>query len=106
MLHLNALGRTRRCRQRSLSHDPARSLRQRYERSIVMNQSFNGKVALVTGAGSGMGLATAKAFAEASASVVLADIQEEAVRAAAEQLIADGRKALAIRCDVSDDVHG
>src|SRR6266704_2027512 len=77
--------------------------RQHYERSLVMNESFNGKVALVTGAGSGMGLATAKAFAEAGASVVLADIQEEAVRAAAEQLIADGRKALAIRCDVSDD---
>src|SRR5438132_12263249 len=68
-----------------------------------MNLSFENKVALVTGAGSGMGLATAKAFAEAGASVVLADIQEEAVRAAAEQLIADGRKALAIRCDVSDD---
>ena len=67
------------------------------------NGSFAGKVALVTGAGSGMGLATAKAFAEAGASVVLADIQEEAVRAAAEQLIADGRKALALRCDVSDD---
>ena len=70
-----------------------------------MNESFNGKVALVTGAGSGMGLATAKAFAEAGASVVLADSQEEAVRAAAEQLIADGRKALAIRCDVTDDVQ-
>jgi len=70
-----------------------------------MNESFNGKVALVTGAGSGMGLATAKAFAEAGASVVLADSHEEAVRAAAEQLIADGRKALAIRCDVTDDVQ-
>jgi len=70
-----------------------------------MNESFNGKVALVTGAGSGMGLATAKAFAEAGASVVLADSHEEAVRAAAEQLIADGRKALALRCDVTDDVQ-
>ena len=68
-----------------------------------MNESFNGKVALVTGAGSGMGLATAKAFAEAGASLVLADIQEEAVRAEASQLEASGRKALAIRCDVSDD---
>jgi NAD(P)-dependent dehydrogenase (short-subunit alcohol dehydrogenase family) len=73
------------------------------ERSIVMNASFNGQVALVTGAGSGMGLATAKAFAEAGAAVVLADIQEDAVRAAAEQLIAEGRTALAMRCDVSDD---
>src|SRR5256712_6980959 len=70
-----------------------------------MNLSFENKVALVTGAGSGMGLATAKAFAEAGASVVLADIQEEAVRAAAEQLIAGGRKALAIRCDVTDDAQ-
>src|SRR2546429_2656887 len=68
-----------------------------------MNLSFENKVALVTGAGSGMGLATAKAFAEAGASVVLADIQEEAVRAEASQLEASGRKALALGCDVSDD---
>ena len=70
-----------------------------------MNESFDGKVALVTGAGSGMGLATAKAFAEAGASVVLADINEEAVRAAAEQLNAGGRKALAVRCDVTDEAQ-
>ena len=72
---------------------------------MTMNQngSFAGKVALVTGAGSGMGLATAQAFAEAGASVVLADIQEEAVRAEASQLEASGRKALALGCDVSDE---
>ncbi len=70
-----------------------------------MNECFDGKVALVTGAGSGIGLATAKAFVEAGASVVLADSHEEAVRAAAEQLIAGGRKALAIRCDVTDDAQ-
>lgn len=68
-----------------------------------MNLSFENKVALVTGAGSGMGLATAKAFAEAGASVVLADSNEESVHAAAKDLISAGHKALAIRCDVSDE---
>ena len=36
-------------------------------------KSFEGQVALVTGAGGGIGLATAVAFAEAGASVILAD---------------------------------
>ena len=67
--------------------------------------NFNGKVALVTGASSGMGLATAQAFAEADASVVLADFKEDAVRKAAEKLVNEGHRALAIRCDVSDDAQ-
>jgi NAD(P)-dependent dehydrogenase (short-subunit alcohol dehydrogenase family) len=68
-----------------------------------MNGSFDNKVALVTGAGSGIGLATARAFAEAGAAVVLADWHEEAVRAAAEELMAGGRKALAVRCDIAKE---
>src|ERR1700724_2868191 len=68
-----------------------------------MNISFENKVALVTGAGSGLGLATAKAFAVSGASVVLADTNEKAVRSAAEELSAQGHKALAIQCDVADD---
>lgn len=66
---------------------------------------FNGKVALITGAASGMGLATAHAFAEAGAAVVLADVEEDAVRAAAQTLVAAGHKALAVCCDVSDDAQ-
>jgi NAD(P)-dependent dehydrogenase (short-subunit alcohol dehydrogenase family) len=66
---------------------------------------FSGKVALVTGAAAGMGLATARAFAEAGAAVVLADFKEDAVKAAAGKLVAAGRKALAVRCDVSDDAQ-
>jgi NAD(P)-dependent dehydrogenase (short-subunit alcohol dehydrogenase family) len=66
---------------------------------------FSGKVALVTGAAAGMGLATANAFAEAGAAVVLADYKEDVVTAAAERLIAAGHKAIAIGCDVSDDVQ-
>src|SRR4051812_24306507 len=64
---------------------------------------FSGKVALVTGAASGMGLATARAFAEAGAAVVLADFKEDLVKAAAEELAAAGHRAIAVRCDVSDD---
>src|SRR5882757_6464394 len=70
-----------------------------------MNISFANKVALVTGAGSGLGLATAKAFAESGASVALADRNENAVRAAAEELAAGGHKTLAINCDVADDAQ-
>jgi NAD(P)-dependent dehydrogenase (short-subunit alcohol dehydrogenase family) len=70
-----------------------------------MNLSFENKVALVTGAGSGIGLATAKAFAASGAAVALADWNETAVRAAAEELAAKGHKTLAIHCDVADDAQ-
>src|SRR6266705_4351007 len=70
-----------------------------------MNLSFENKVALVTGAGSGMGLAAAQAFAAGGAAVALVDINESAVRAAAERLVAAGHKAIAIRCDVADEAQ-
>lgn len=72
---------------------------------IVMNITFEGKVALITGAASGLGLASARAFAEAGASVALADWNEDAAAAAADALIAEGRKAIAIQCDVADDAQ-
>jgi NAD(P)-dependent dehydrogenase (short-subunit alcohol dehydrogenase family) len=66
---------------------------------------FTGKVALVTGAASGMGLATAHAFAEAGASVALADFREDIVKAEAQKLTAAGHNAIAVLCDVSNDVQ-
>jgi NAD(P)-dependent dehydrogenase (short-subunit alcohol dehydrogenase family) len=75
--------------------------------SITNNNplDFNGKVTLVTGAAAGMGLATAQAFAEAGAAVVMADFREDAVKAGAQQLLATGHRAIAVRCDVSDDAQ-
>jgi NAD(P)-dependent dehydrogenase (short-subunit alcohol dehydrogenase family) len=67
-----------------------------------MNVCLKDRVALVTGAGAGIGLATAQAFAQAGAAVALADINEDAVRCAAERLLTAGHKALHIRCDVCD----
>jgi NAD(P)-dependent dehydrogenase (short-subunit alcohol dehydrogenase family) len=62
---------------------------------------FHGQVAVVTGASSGMGLDTVRAFATAGAAVVLADIDENALRAATDELTAAGHQALAVTCDVA-----
>jgi NAD(P)-dependent dehydrogenase (short-subunit alcohol dehydrogenase family) len=51
-----------------------------------VNLSFNDKVALVTGAAA-------------------ADVNENAVRSAAEELISSGHKAIAVRCDVADEAE-
>ena len=66
---------------------------------------FAGRVALVAGAGSGMGLATANAFAEAGAAVVLADVDEDALGAATEELTTAGHEAVGVTCDVADETQ-
>lgn len=70
-----------------------------------MNISFEGQVALVTGAASGMGLETAKDFAAAGAAVVLSDVNEAAVKEAAASLTKAGHKALGVRCDVANEAE-
>ena len=68
-----------------------------------MEITFKDQAALVTGAASGMGFAAAKAFAESGASVVLADVNSEAVEKAARELLAKGYPVLAVVCDVSKE---
>ena len=49
-----------------------------------MNITFEGKVALVTGAAGDIGLATARMFAEAGAAVALVDISKAVMERAEE----------------------
>lgn len=64
-------------------------------------KEFIDKVALITGAGSGMGRAVALAFAREAANIVVNDVDPERAGAVAREIEEMGRKALAVRCDIS-----
>ncbi|MBC7185435.1 MAG: 3-oxoacyl-[acyl-carrier-protein] reductase [Calditrichaeota bacterium] len=59
------------------------------------------KVAAVTGAGRGIGRSIALALAREGCHVAVADIDEASARSTAEEITALGRKAVALRTDVS-----
>jgi NAD(P)-dependent dehydrogenase (short-subunit alcohol dehydrogenase family) len=63
--------------------------------------SFDGKAALVTGAAMGLGAAIADALAKEGAGVGLLDIDEPALTATVEGIVANGGKAVACPGDVS-----
>ena len=67
-----------------------------------MELNLNGKVALITGAGSGMGLLCAQCYAKEGAKVVLADLNEDAVKSAADEINANGGEAIAVKVDVTN----
>ena len=61
------------------------------------------KVAVVTGAASGIGREIANTFTDAGAKVVIADLNGEAARSAAEELNRAGRQALGLAMDVTNE---
>jgi len=65
-------------------------------------KDLRGKTAYITGGASGIGLGMARAFGRAGMNVVLADIEEKAAKAAAEQLASQQIKATPIICDVAE----
>jgi 3-oxoacyl-[acyl-carrier protein] reductase len=62
---------------------------------------FDGKIAIVTGAASGIGLGIARAFHGAGASVVLADLREDALNQAKATFVEQARLAF-VPLDVRD----
>lgn len=61
---------------------------------------FKDKVAIVTGAASGMGLLSAQQYAAEGAKVVLVDINNEAIEAAAKAICKDGGEASHFALDI------
>lgn len=68
-----------------------------------MSGRLEGRTALITGAAGGIGLGCARAFAAEGCDLVLLDIDEAGVTAAAKELAeASGRKIHALACDLAD----
>jgi NAD(P)-dependent dehydrogenase (short-subunit alcohol dehydrogenase family) len=65
-------------------------------------EELEGKVAVVTGGASGIGKAVAGAAVGAGMRVVIADIEEGALKAAADELASDGAEVLCVVTDVAD----
>lgn len=67
---------------------------------MILDLNFNGKTAVITGAGSGMGLLASQKFAESGAMVAMLDINEKAIKEEAAKLTEKGYSVLPIKCDV------
>jgi NAD(P)-dependent dehydrogenase (short-subunit alcohol dehydrogenase family) len=64
-------------------------------------KDFRDRVAVVTGGAGGIGLALARAFAHEGMKVVIADVEEQALQAATDDLRDEGVEAIAVVTDVS-----
>ncbi len=66
---------------------------------------FEDRVAIVTGAASGIGFAMATRLAHEGMKVVLADVEQPPLEAAAAAIVDGGGEALAVQTDVSDAIQ-
>ncbi|HSZ35448.1 MAG TPA: SDR family oxidoreductase [Acidimicrobiales bacterium] len=68
-----------------------------------MIADLEGRAAVVTGAASGIGRAAAMAFAQHGMRTVLADINDERLDKAVEEIRGAGGEGIAVHCDVASD---
>ena len=64
---------------------------------------LQGKIVVIAGGGAGIGRAGALALSTAGCTVVIGDIDEAAAQATVDEIEQAGGRALAVRCDVTDD---
>ena len=62
---------------------------------------LQGKVAVVTGGGSGIGEGIVRCMAAEGADVAIPDIQDANAQSVVKEVVAMGRKAISMRCDVT-----
>jgi 2-hydroxycyclohexanecarboxyl-CoA dehydrogenase len=65
-------------------------------------QAMPGKTVVVTGGGGGIGSATCRRFAKEGAAVAVFDVNVEAAEKVAADIRAEGGRAEAFRCDITD----
>ncbi len=79
----------------------------RNERCFLNSKSrpftLDGKLAVITGAGSGIGRAISQRFATSGTSVCVLDMDEDAAKKVASEIVSAGGNAKPYRCDVSQN---
>lgn len=71
---------------------------------ILDTFSLSGQTAVITGAGRGIGQVIASALAQAGADIVACDVDGASAEATAEAIRSDGRKALGVQVDVTQEI--
>jgi 7-alpha-hydroxysteroid dehydrogenase len=72
--------------------------------SVLEAFKLEDQVSVVTGAGAGIGRAIAELFSKAGAKVIVSDLKKEAAQKVADIIQESGGTAVAVACDVTEDV--